>query len=159
MLKYSLGAALAAIISTSFNGVLALPQAEASEEMREDTIASVSSSQFVADTAMAASLNRSSQNQVDFGTMLGIAAVGAGTAGLIWSQTKSNVKFSPSSQDRSLQVEPNPQLQKKLLRLLHNDKATANRLLAGARITHPDKSANWLAEKVIYDLERDLGRY
>ncbi|WP_319418894.1 hypothetical protein [Pleurocapsa sp. FMAR1] len=41
----------------------------------------------------------------------------------------------------------------KLLRLVHN-KQTANRLLRGTMLGHADRP-NWLAEKVIYDLERD----
>jgi hypothetical protein len=47
-----------------------------------------------------------------------------------------------------------PKLRKKLLQLIHN-RETANRLLTGTMLTHADRSPNWLAEKVIYDLERD----
>jgi hypothetical protein len=47
-----------------------------------------------------------------------------------------------------------PKLRKKLLQLIHN-RETANRLLTGTMLNHGDRSPNWLAEKVIYDLERD----
>lgn len=48
----------------------------------------------------------------------------------------------------------NPKLRKELLRLVHN-KATASRLLTGTLTSHPGRSPNWVAEKVIYDLKRD----
>lgn len=58
------------------------------------------------------------------------------------------------------QLKPaDPQLQRKLLKLLHNDRRTASRLLAQIQRTHPDRSANWVIEKVIYDLERDRNRH
>ena len=47
-----------------------------------------------------------------------------------------------------------PKLRRELLRLVHN-RATANRLLSGTANSHPGRSANWVAEKVIYDLKRD----
>ena len=50
-------------------------------------------------------------------------------------------------------------LEKKLIRLLHGDKATAYRLLENARIKYKDKSENWYLEKVIHDLERDRLNY
>ena len=48
----------------------------------------------------------------------------------------------------------NPKLRRELLRLVHNQ-ATADRLLSGTANSHPGRSANWVAEKVIYDLKRD----
>ncbi len=50
-------------------------------------------------------------------------------------------------------------LQIKLLRLLHNDRHTANRLIALAKARNHDKSTDWWVEKVIFDLERDRGGY
>ena len=47
----------------------------------------------------------------------------------------------------------NPRLKRKLLRLI-NDPKTANRLLVGIHKHNRDRSANWLAEKAIYDLQR-----
>jgi hypothetical protein len=49
-------------------------------------------------------------------------------------------------------------LQRKLLLLLHQDLAAANRLLMQASFKYPGKSTEWYAEKVIYDLQRDRGR-
>ncbi|WAL58827.1 hypothetical protein [Thermocoleostomius sinensis] len=50
-------------------------------------------------------------------------------------------------------------LQRKLLRLLHDDRGAAQRLFAHTRLKYPGKSPNWYAEKIIYDLERDRGKY
>ncbi len=50
-------------------------------------------------------------------------------------------------------------LQKKLLLLLNGDRNTANRLIALAKTRNPDKSIDWCVEKVIFDLQRDRGRY
>ena len=47
-----------------------------------------------------------------------------------------------------------PKLRRELLRLVHNQQ-TANRLMNGTANSHPGRSANWVAEKVIYDLKRD----
>ena len=46
-------------------------------------------------------------------------------------------------------------LKKDLLALLHNDKGAASRLLIQAQIKHPNKTIDWYAQKVIYDIERD----
>jgi hypothetical protein len=51
-----------------------------------------------------------------------------------------------------------PRLQQRLVRLLHDDRAAASRLVAQAQIRYPGQSPNWYVEKVIYDLERDRGR-
>jgi hypothetical protein len=52
----------------------------------------------------------------------------------------------------------NPRLQQRLVRLLHDDRGAASRLVAQAQIRYPGQSPNWYVEKVIYDLERDRGR-
>ena len=54
----------------------------------------------------------------------------------------------------SLLTRVSPKLRRELLRLVHNQ-ATADRLMNGTSISHPGRSANWVAEKVIYDLKRD----
>jgi hypothetical protein len=53
----------------------------------------------------------------------------------------------------------NPRLQRRLLSLLHEDRGAANRLLLQAWLKYPNKIPDWYAEKVIYDLERDRGKY
>ncbi|NJR37854.1 MAG: hypothetical protein HC781_02190 [Leptolyngbyaceae cyanobacterium CSU_1_4] len=49
----------------------------------------------------------------------------------------------------------NPKLQRKLLRLLHEDARVADRLITQASFKYPGKAPDWYVEKVIYDLERD----
>jgi len=55
--------------------------------------------------------------------------------------------------------QPSKKLQKKLLLLLNGDRHTANRLIGLAKSRNPDRSIDWCVEKVIFDLERDRGRY
>jgi hypothetical protein len=50
-------------------------------------------------------------------------------------------------------------LQRQLLRLVHDDRALAERLLTQATLRHAGNSPNWYVEKVIYDLERDRGKF
>lgn len=51
--------------------------------------------------------------------------------------------------------QPSRNLQTKLLRLLNGDRNTANRLIAAVKARNPDRSIDWCAEKVIFDLQRD----
>lgn len=93
--------------------------------------------------------------------LLGLTLLGAGAAGIIWGVNRKNKQSLPNSSrlENALSIDKaNPQLRQKLLRLMHNDRAGANRLLTGAKLNNPNRSINWLAEKVIYDLERDRGR-
>ncbi|AFY53567.1 hypothetical protein Riv7116_0992 [Rivularia sp. PCC 7116] len=98
-------------------------------------------------------------NQIsDNTTILGLAAIGAGSAGLIWSLKLRNKTLSAQygSRRKDVSIEKaNPRLRKELLRLVGGDSRTANRLVAGIKQSHPGKSINWVVEKVIYDLERD----
>ena len=90
-------------------------------------------------------------------TILGLAAIGAGSAGLIWSFNRQN-PTSPQSVNKHGDIsieQANPRLRKELLRLVGGDSRTANRLINGIKQSHPGKSINWVVEKVIYDLERD----
>ena len=50
-------------------------------------------------------------------------------------------------------------LQRKLLRLVHDDRALAERLFTQATLRYAGNSPNWYVEKVIYDLERDRGKF
>ena len=96
----------------------------------------------------------------DFKKIVGITglAVGIGTIG--WYVTRaykpSLVNSLPTinNDNASLLDRVSPRLRQQLLRLVHN-RQTADRLLSGTLISNPDRSPNWLAEKVIYDLERD----
>lgn len=98
------------------------------------------------------------------GIILGLAAVGGGAVGVILSARKAKNPFQPSSglspqsKENTIRLDQaSRELQKKLMRLLHDDRDTANRLLSQVKMKNPDKSINWCAEKVIYDLERDRG--
>ena len=58
------------------------------------------------------------------------------------------------NQSASILDRVSPKLRRELLILVHN-RQTASRLLSGTLTSHPGRSPNWLAEKVIYDLKRD----
>ena len=96
-----------------------------------------------------------------------VSAIGAGAVGVALTARKdrepSKLGFtsqSMSSKENSLRIEQaSRKLQKKLLRLMHDDHNTANRLLAQVKAKNPYKSVDWCVEKVIYDLERDRGGY
>lgn len=94
----------------------------------------------------------------DAGIVLGIAAVAGGAVGVLLNTSKSSSRFKSGSHGKENTIyldQANRRLQKQLLRLVHNDRSTAARLLDQAKLRHPDKSINWCMEKVIYDLERD----
>lgn len=89
-------------------------------------------------------------------------------AAIIWSiiDAKTGLHSSPHRQGLSWQQSSGRlkkgslgrkgyTLQKKLLRMLHHDQATVDRLLRSAEYRHPGRSQQWYLEKVIYDLERD----
>jgi hypothetical protein len=94
---------------------------------------------------------------------------------LRWTQPSNRGKTTPSSSprrrrsynsegsgdnDSAIRIEKVPRpLQKKLLLLLHGDRQAANRLLSAARDRSPGRSIQWYAEKVLFDLQRDYGKY
>lgn len=104
------------------------------------------------------------------GVLLGIAAVG-GAMGILLSARKANslkpTTLARFSSKRSLNTkedlisidQASRKLQKQILRLLHDDRDTANRLLSQVKMKNLNKSIDWCVEKVIYDLDRDRGRY
>lgn len=92
--------------------------------------------------------------------IVGITGLAVGTGVIGWHLART---YKPSLVNSVPTVNNNnallldrvsPKLRQKLLRLVHN-RETANRLLSGTLTSHPNRSPNWLAEKVIYDLERD----
>lgn len=96
----------------------------------------------------------------NFKTIVGLTGLAIGTGIIGYHLTKA---YKPSllgslptiNQDKtSLLARISPQLRQELLRLVH-DRPTADRLLYGTLTSHPNRSPNWLAEKVIYDLKRD----
>ena len=93
------------------------------------------------------------ENDQHCGRLLTTALVVGGIAagGYLATKKATTAKSNPDSPiDKA-----SPKLQKKLLILLHNDRPTANRLLAYTKQNNPQQSVNWAMEKVIYDLERD----
>ncbi|MCY6492202.1 hypothetical protein [Leptolyngbya sp. GGD] len=48
-----------------------------------------------------------------------------------------------------------PAIQQRLYQLVYGDRAMAERLLRQARLRYPDRSEQWIWEKVVLDLERD----
>lgn len=92
--------------------------------------------------------------------LLGLAAVGGGIAFAVSAKkAKQPFKLSPTSVGTIRIEQASGKLRKKLMRLLHDDRETANRLLSQAKLKHPNRSVDWYVDKVIYDLERDRGSY
>lgn len=112
------------------------------------------------------------ENEVDGAAVLGIALAGSAAIGMGLSAVverkrpssaissypvrSSRPSFHCSSPAASFD-QVNHSLQAKLLRLLHDDHGAARRLFSYASLKYPGKAANWYAEKIIYDLERDRG--
>ncbi|MBD3884929.1 trypsin-like peptidase domain-containing protein [Phormidium tenue FACHB-886] len=98
----------------------------------------------------------------DTKTLAGFAIVGTGIGAIALTAKRAGY-FGNHAVQQSERLAPaqqaNSRLQKKLLRLLHNDRNAADRLLTRTKIMHPDRSADWVVEKVIYDLERDRRSY
>jgi hypothetical protein len=156
MLKpFHLGTALVTLISSSIaSSLLVLPLFSIQRIERGDRNAT---------SVIEAQTNPlvEGDNLDDAEKLLGITFLGAGAAGIIWGVSRKNQQSFPNSNrlDKALSIDrASPQLRQKLLRLMHNDRAGANRLLTGAKLNNPNRSVNWIAEKVIYDLERDRGR-
>lgn len=70
------------------------------------------------------------------------------------SKSSSHNSSSPASLNQVSR-----RLQRKLLRLLHEDQGAATRLFERASLKYPGEHPDWYVEKVIYDLERDRGSY
>jgi hypothetical protein len=151
---------VSSLLTLSLRTAPAFGQTESISNVRQEkTLPVQNNSQFqpVVFTADVSSDNVGNQIAQN-GTILALAAVGAGTAGLLWSLNRQNPTLSPQSghQQQNISIEQaNPRLRKELLRLVGGDRRTADRLVAGVKKSHPEKSINWTVEKAIYDLERD----
>jgi hypothetical protein len=88
------------------------------------------------------------------GAALAIVALGAGILGLSWRSSRQSSSTTKTRLNQTAAL-PNRSLQRQLLSLLHNDHQAANRLIQQTKAKHPDRSIDWCAEKVIYDLQRD----
>lgn len=101
--------------------------------------------------------NSSADNSLN--QIIGVTGLAIGTGVIGYHLSRSNrpslVNSLHYSNTNTLLLERvSPKLRQKLLRLVNN-KQTVNRLLTGTMLRHANRSPNWLAEKVIYDLERD----
>lgn len=70
----------------------------------------------------------------------------------------NNYKTGDTSIDSDLNNQNNSRLYNKLITLVHSP-ATAKRLFLNTQRKYPERSANWLLEKTIYDLKRDRRAY
>ena len=92
--------------------------------------------------------------------IIGLTGLAIGTGVIGYHLTRANkpslVNSIPAINNQSASIldRVSPKLRRELLRLVHN-RQTASRLLSGTLTSHPGRSPNWLAEKVIYDLKRD----
>lgn len=97
----------------------------------------------------------------NFKNIVGITGLAIGTGVVAYHLTRAykpslvnSIPAINNNNNASLLDRISPKLRQELLRLVHN-RQTANRLLSGTLTSHPGRSPNWLAEKVIYDLKRD----
>ncbi|HEY9768102.1 MAG TPA: hypothetical protein V6C71_06275 [Coleofasciculaceae cyanobacterium] len=94
----------------------------------------------------------------DLNRIIGLTGLGVGTGFIAYRLYRAYQPAStnlPYGNTNTLLLDRlSPKLRKTLLQLVHN-RETANRLLTGTMLSHADRSPNWLAEKVIYDLKRD----
>ena len=120
---------------------------------------SISSESIIAQIDYSNPTNRTEPTD-DIKNIVGITGLAISTGFIGWQVAKaykpSLVESIPTTNNNSASLldRVSPQLRRELVRLVH-DRPTANRLLSGVLISHPDRSPNWLAEKAIYDLKRD----
>jgi hypothetical protein len=96
-----------------------------------------------------------SESAVGWKNLVGLAGLAVGTSVVGYHLLHASRPSQPTLKgSTSILDRVNPKLRRELLRLVH-DPATATRLLAGTLTSHPGRSPNWVAEKVIYDLKRD----
>ena len=151
----SLKTILTALIGTGIASSLAALPAEA---IAEKLLASSTETELI----LSQNFDRNYNNEPsdDLKNIIGLTglAIGTGVVGyhLTRAYNPSLVNSLPGVNNNtgtSLLDRVNPKLRKELLRLVHN-KAVASRLLSGTLTSHPGRSPNWVAEKVIYDLKR-----
>ena len=185
MLQFlNLSATLAAVVITQVNSIIlpSVAKDAANESVQASTQVVRKTDKANTDVASASTviLRADSGNdswevtkRVDTAWILGLAALGGGAVVVALSARNAKKPFhlsttpfpfspksSPASHESTIRIEQaSRQLQKKLLRLLHDERDTANRLLSQAKLKNPNRSVNWYMEKVIYDLERDRGGY
>jgi hypothetical protein len=146
----SFPAFLTAVIAT---GLFAIPtKALPSQQTTNLAVTSNLNDRVWLDTARE---NSSTDNINRIIGITGLSIGGGFIAYRLYRHDKASVTNLANGKTNTLLLDRlSPKLRKKLLQLIHN-RETANRLLTGTMLSHADRSPNWLAEKVIYDLERD----
>jgi hypothetical protein len=154
-----IGAALATIVSAQLE---ILPSAVKNVEQTSNTkmvaqlASNINSPHTLAQTRYRTPQQSDDSSQV--GTLVVLGAIGATAAVAVASSTKNkSLSLGSSTTKQGSFNQANPRLQKRLMTLLHNDQAAANRLINNIKLNHPHQSTNWAIEKAIYDLERDRG--
>jgi hypothetical protein len=98
-------------------------------------------------------------SEVNGGAVLAIAALGSAGIGIALTAahelSRPGKQGSAPARNQPAAIKANPQLRRKLQRLLPEDRRIAERLITQIALKHPGKSADWYVEKVIYDLQRD----
>lgn len=168
MLKFlHLGAALAILSTQVTNSAFASESKHNTNEWQQASTAQLLVTGFTADSD---NDTLEAAQKIDSTTILGLAALGGGVAialsakkakdaGKLSSRQRFGFKSSLDEESTIRIEQASRKLQKKLLRLLHDERDTANRLLSQAKLKNPNKSVDWYVEKVIYDLQRDRGGY
>jgi hypothetical protein len=93
--------------------------------------------------------------EVNGAVVLGVAALGSAGLGVALTAMHERNRRSLVQPKAFKTGKANPKLQRQLLRLLHEDRQAAERLVNYATLKYPGHNADWYVEKVIYDLKRD----
>ena len=155
MSKFSLKTILTTAIGAGIAGSLIALPVKANEDLFKPT----GNSEILSQVDYSDRIN--SEPSDNLRNIVGLTGLAIGTGVVGYHLTRAykptlanSPTFNNSSSGGSLLTSVSPKLRRELLRLVHNQQ-TANRLLSGTLNSHPGRSANWLAEKVIYDLKRD----
>lgn len=154
---FSLKTILTTLIGTGIAGnLVALPVRAHETTLRRSTNAELILSQVnYGDRAYNNEPSDSWKNLVGLtGLAIGTVAIGYHVSKSYKPSLANSLPNINNGSSTTLLTRVNPKLRRELLRLVHNQQ-TANRLMNGTSNSHPGKSANWVAEKVIYDLKRD----
>jgi hypothetical protein len=93
--------------------------------------------------------------EVNGGAILGSAGIGIALTAAHELNRPAKQRSTPVRSHPTAKLKANPRLQRKLQRLLPEDRRIADRLIAQMALKHPGQSTDWYVEKVIYDLQRD----
>ncbi|WP_319422777.1 hypothetical protein [Pleurocapsa sp. FMAR1] len=156
MNKFSLKTIVTTLIGTGIVGSLVALPVRASE----DNLIEPTSNLILSQVSDGERNYTEPSDNYNFKNIIGLTGLAIGTGVVGYHLTRAyklslaNSLPTVNNSSTSLLTRVSPKLRRELLRLVHNQQ-TADRLLSGTFNSHRDRSANWLAEKVIYDLKRD----